>query len=644
MNRVCIGILAHVDAGKTTLSEQLLLLSGAIRKKGSVDSGTAHTDTLPVERRRGISVKASCVSFAWKDTQVNLIDTPGHVDFSAEVERSLWALDAAVLVVCGVEGVQPQTEALFAAIREKKIPCIFFINKLDREGADARRVSAQIRRMLSESACLIDDEDQVADVLCAGDDALMERYLSGEPFDPAFVHRRLGEMTRSADAYPILCGSALRELGVSSLLDAITDWLTPPAPMEDALCGVAFAAAQDKMLGRGVYIRMFSGRLSPRMSITLPAGTDPLTGEEKFVQPKVSQLRSLSGAPIDSLGAGEVGVVYGLGSIRIGQVIGDETLLPRPIEAGKLRTPLITVQVIPDDAKDLQALREACDVLSGEDPLLQANYIRSLGELHMNVMGTIQLEILEETLRTRFDLSVHFGKPAVLYKETIASAATGFVAYTMPKPCWAVMEFYIEPAPRGTGVTFESQCHVRDILSRYQNQVRQALPLALAQGRLGWPVTDVKITLMGGSHHQFHTHPLDFIVATPMGIQDGLKRGGSTLLEPMLEICFLIPPECVGRVMSDVVSMRGETLEAQPSEERTRLTALVPAATSLDYSTTLAAATGGRGVMSVRLHSYRECPLELGATARRRNVDPLDESRYILAARSALEGGIFDIG
>ena len=185
MNRVCIGILAHVDAGKTTLSEQILLLSGAIRKKGSVDSGTAHTDTLPVERRRGISVKASCVSFAWKDTQVNLIDTPGHVDFSAEVERSLWALDAAVLVVCGVEGVQPQTEALFAAIREKKIPCIFFINKLDREGADARRVSAQIRRMLSESACLTDDEDQVADVLCAGDDALMERYLSGEPFDSA---------------------------------------------------------------------------------------------------------------------------------------------------------------------------------------------------------------------------------------------------------------------------------------------------------------------------------------------------------------------------------------------------------------------------------------------------------------------------
>jgi len=261
----------------------------------------------------------------------------------------------------------------------------------------------------------------------------------------------------------------------------------------------------------------------------------------------------------------------------------------------------------------------------------------------MNVMGTIQLEILSELLETRFGLSVHFTKPAILYRETIAKPATGFVAYTMPKPCWAVMEFSIEPAPRGSGVTFESIAPVRDILPRYQNQVKQALPLALAQGRLGWPVTDVKITLMGGSHHQFHTHPLDFIVATPMGIQDGLRRGGSTLLEPMLEIRFLLPPECVGRVMSDVIAMRGETLDSVPDQERTVLTALVPVATSLDYSTTLAAITGGRGMMSVRLHSYRECPLELGATARRRNVDPLDESRYILAARSALEGGIFDL-
>ena len=353
MKRICLGILAHVDAGKTTLSEQILLLSGAIRKKGSVDSGTAHTDTLPVEQRRGISVKASCVSFTWKDTQVSLIDTPGHVDFSAEVERSLWALDAAVLVVCGVEGVQPQTETLFAALREQNIPCIFFINKMDREGADAQRVSAQIRRMLTERACLMDDDDAVAEVICADDDALMERYLGGEGFEEAFVRRRIGEMTGRCSAYPIFCGSALREQGIGELLGAVVEWLTPCPPDRKALCGVAFAASQDKLLGRGVYLRLFSGELRPRMSITLPAGTDPITGEERFVQPKITQLRSLSGAPLESLGGGEVGIAYGLGSIRIGQVIGDPGLLPRPIETGKLRVPLITVQAIPDKPEQI---------------------------------------------------------------------------------------------------------------------------------------------------------------------------------------------------------------------------------------------------------------------------------------------------
>ena len=643
MKRLCLGILAHVDAGKTTLSEQILLQSGAIRRKGSVDSGTAHTDTLPVEQRRGISVKASCVSFTWKNVSVSLIDTPGHVDFSAEVERSLWALDAAVLVVCGVEGVQPQTEVLFSAIREQKIPCIFFVNKMDREGADAKRAAAQIRRMLTPDACLAGDAEEVCDLVCSGDDALMERYLGGEEIPESELMARLGEMTRRAQAYPILTGSALKEEGVERLLDAVTGWLTPDAQEEPELCGVVFAAQQDKLLGRGAWVRLYGGELKPRMPVTLPAGTDPLTGEEKFVQPKVTSIRNVSGAPLDALCAGEVGIVYGLGNVRIGQVLGDETRLPRRVEAGRLKTPLITVQVIPEQMERMQELRAACEILSGEDPLLQARYVRSLNEQHLSVMGTIQLEILSELLASRFNLPVHFSKPAVIYRETIARPATGFVAYTMPKPCWAVMEFYIEPAPRGSGVTFESQCAVRDILPRYQNQVMQALPLALAQGRLGWPVTDVKITLMGGSHHQFHTHPLDFIVATPMGIQDGLRRGGSTLLEPMLEIRFLLPPECVGRVMSDVIAMRGETIGSEPGEERAVLTALVPVATSLDYSTTLAAITGGRGMMSVRLHSYRECPLELGATARRRNVDPLDESRYILAARSALEGGIFDM-
>lgn len=656
MNIRNIGIFAHVDAGKTTLSEQLLMHSGAIRRIGSVDEGTAHTDNLPVEQRRGISVKATCVSLTWKDTAINLIDTPGHVDFSAEVERSLWALDAAVVVVCAVEGVQPHTETLFHALKEQQIPTLFFLNKTDREGADVNRVLSQIQRLLTADAVLMADPDAVTEFVCAQDDELLERYLSGEEFAADFIHSRLAEAARSAKAHPVYAGSALRDEGVIPLLDAMVELLPSPTDTgkqegadelaekgSKTLCGVVFASTQDRVLGRGVWVRLYAGSLENRAPVILPAGVDPLTGEEKLVQRKITQIRRVDGADAGALTAGEIGIVYGLGDVKVGQVLGEDGLLPRRVEPGHLRTPLITVQVIPEKPEEMQALRAACEALSAEDPLLQVRYAKALNELQLHVMGTIQLEIIQELLDTRFNMKVTFSKPAVIYKETIAQPASGFVAYTMPKPCWAIMRFEIEPAPRGSGVTFKSTVPVKDILLRYQHQVEQALPLALHQGRLGWEVTDVNITLVDGNHHQFHTHPLDFIVATPWGIQDGLVRGGSTLLEPILETRFLLPPDCVGRVMSDVALMRGEVTHTETDADRVLMTALIPVATSVDYAATLASATSGRGSMSVKLHGYRDCPLELGATAARRSVDPLNTSKYILAARSALEGGIFDL-
>lgn len=637
-----IGIFAHVDAGKTTLSERLLAHAGAIRQAGSVDSGTAHTDDLPVERRRGISVKATCVRLKWRNTDVNLIDTPGHVDFSAEVERSFWALDSAVLVICAASGVQPQTEALYHALVQQGVPMLIFINKTDREGADVARTLLQIHRQLTPRAALMTDADSIAEVVCDTDEALMERYIAGEALSGAELKARMAELSRNAEAIPVFAGSALRDTGVEALLDAIITCL-PPAPMSDKLCGVVFAARQDAAVGRGAWVRLYGGTLENRTSLTLPAGIDPLTGEERQVQRKITQIRDVDGCDKGRLTSGEIGVVYGLGDISVGYVLGDEAALPRRFEPGRFRTPLITAQVVPEDDADMPALREACAALSGEDPLLKAQYIRSLGELHLHAMGAIQLEIIEELLRTRFGISARFMKPAVIYRETIARAAEGFVAYTMPKPCWAVLSFLIEPGERGSGVTFKSVAPVRDIMARYQHQVEQALPLALNQGRLGWQVTDVKITLLGGNHHLIHTHPLDFIVATPMGIQDGLERGGSVLLEPMLDVRLYLPPECVGRVMSDVAAMRGEVLETLTDGERVTMTAVLPVATSMDYPTQLASLTNGRGAITTRLQGYRECATEPVVTARRRGVDPLDTSKYILAARSALEGGIFDL-
>ena len=634
-----IGIFAHVDAGKTTLSEGLLTHAGAIRNPGSVDAGTAHTDTLPVERRRGISVKATCVGFDYRGTRIHLIDTPGHVDFSAEIERSLWALDAAVLVVCSVSGVQPQTEVLFHALRQENIPMIFFLNKTDRAGADPEAVYAQLRRLLSDRCVSMEDEDSAAEILCDADEALMEQYLLGESFP---VADNISRLAKSGAVYPVLRGSALKDEGVEELLEAILSCFPAPGDI-GTLSGVAFASHQHKVLGRGLWIRLFGGSLENRTAVTLPDGIDPLTGEENYIQPKITQICDPAGNPVGKLSAGEIGIIYGLGDAPIGTILGSSTSLPRRISPGSLRTPLITVQVIPEKQEQMTALRRACDTLASEDPLLQVQYLRTLDQLHLSIMGTIQLEILEELLLTRFDLKVTFSPPAIIYRETVASPCEGYVAYLAPKPCWAILKFELKPAPRGSGVTFRSTVPVRTIQARYQNQVAQALPLALNQGRLGWQVTDVEITLTDGGEHKFHTHPLDFIVATPMAIQDGLQKGGNVLLEPILQARFLLPADCVGKVMTDVNSMRGEVLDSFSDGDRMILNALIPVKDSLDYSVTLAAQTGGRGTMSVKLHGYRECPMELGTTSPRRSVDPLDTSKYILAARSALEGGIFNL-
>lgn len=637
-----IGIFAHVDAGKTTLSEQILSLAGAIRSVGSVDSGTAHTDNLPVERRRGISVKATCVSFDYRDVRINLIDTPGHVDFSAEVERSMWALDGAVLVVCAVEGVQPQTEVLFEAMKRQNIPVVFFINKTDRENSDVPGVMKQIHRLLTPNAVITSDADALSELICDNREDLLERYLNGEKFTQEIMEEELAELTKTNRAYPVVYGSALKNEGVTELLDSIVKYLPSPVA-DDKLCGVVFAAHHDKNMGRGLWVRLYGGTLETRETITFDAGTDPITAEIRQAQNKISQIQDVNLRPTGKVSAGEIAVLYGLADAQIGQILGDAKKLGRKIEQGQLRTPLITVQVIPEKPEQMPEIRSACEILSGEDPLLQVQYVRMFNELHLKVMGMIQLEIIEEVLKTRFDLNVTFGTPAIIYKETISTYCEGYVDYTMPKPCWAILRFELIPAKRGSGVTFTSEVPDRKIMARYQHQIEQALPIALNQGRLGWQVTDVHIKLVDGEHHLEHTHPLDFIVATPMAIHDGLNCGLSVLLEPILEARFILPAEHVGRVMSDVVSMRGEVLDNTHEGDRVILNALIPVQSSLNYPITLASFTGGRGTMSVQLHGYKECPMELGCTAKRRSVDPLDKSKYILAARSALDGDIFNV-
>lgn len=627
MNIRNIGIFAHVDAGKTTLTERILQHCDAIRTVGSVDEGTAHTDRMDIERRRGISVYSTCAPVTWKNCRINIIDTPGHIDFSAEVERSIWAMDCAVMLISAAEGIQPQTEALFAALKGK--PTVIFINKIDRESADCEAVIAAARELLDPDIVEISDADAVMEFIAERNEDALNDYMEGIVYDRNRLDGMIAQMTAERRAIPLLRGSALKDTGVEPLLDAIVNYLPAPTGDPDGkVCGVVFHMENDKTMGRAAYVRMFSGALHNRDAV----------GDKK-----ISQIRDISieGKRADTgvISAGEIGVVYGLGDVKAGDVIGDGEA-PAGIAPGSLRQPLLLVKVEPENEGDLDSLRKALNELSAEDPLLSVDEYQR--RPHVRVMGAIQLEVLEDTLKNRFGIAVKFGSPNVIYRETIAQRAEGFYAYTMPKPCWAVIKFAIEPLPRGSGVIFESIVPSRDIMPRYQHQVEQAIPIATRQGMLGWQVDDVKITLIDGNHHLIHTHPLDFIVATPVAFLDGMRRGGSVLLEPVLEMRITVPEECAGRVMGEIIAMRGETVDSHAARDMIRMVCDVPVATSVDFSQKLAAITGGRGAMSTSLKGYRECPLEMGKTCERRGVHPLDTSKYILAARSALDGGIFD--
>ncbi len=632
-----IGILAHIDAGKTTLSERILFETGAIQKLGSVDKGTASTDRDEVEKRRGISVRSACARVRWKDCDINLIDTPGHTDFASETGRALWALDSAIIVVSGAEGVQPQTEALFEAVRERRMPALFFVNKLDRPGADFSAALAQMRALLSPSIYAGDDMS-LMEALSETDETALEMYISGHTLPRDELVRRVRELVRAGEVYLAFPGSALTGQGVRALLDAVDAFLPDPPAGSGPLCGMVFASEEAKGMGRAAYVRLYSGSLRNRDSVLLPRrdGREP---DER----KITQIRRLRpdgrGEDAGKLNCGDIACVYGLGDAAPGQPLGDPALLPPGAGEFFRRDPPLMARVLPEDEAQMDDVRKAVRTLALEDPTLSPLWIESARSLHVRVMGEIQLEILVERFRERFGLNVSFGPPAVVYRETIARAAEGFVAYTMPKPCWAVMRFLIEPAPRGSGVSYECNVPPARLDPRYKRQVEQTIPTALEQGRLGWQVDDVKITMLDGQHHQFHTHPLDFVLATPMGIHDALRRGGSRLLEPMLECRVCVPEDKAGRLMGDIAAMKGEMKTSQVRGDMLWCECMLPVASSVDYPKTLAAYSGGRGSISMKLCGYRECEDRPEAVCPRRNVDPLDTSKYILAMRNALDGG-----
>ena len=640
-----LGILAHVDAGKTSVTEQLLYLSGSIRKAGSVDSGTAHTDWLEVERRRGISVKAASSTLQYQGIDINIIDTPGHVDFVGEVERCLGVLDGAILILSAAEGVQSQTRILWKALEQLKIPTILLINKVDRMGCQIPEVLQQIRQELTDRLFITQtvlspgsDNCQVAVSDNYWSDALLSAAEFHEEMERAFVeetaveHEILAGILRSGTAqrqmFPVFFASAKQGVGMQELLDGIVRFLPEASRRDDLpLSGVVYKMEHDPTMGKAAHIRLFSGCIRNRDSVLV-------YGSEQTQ--KITQIRRFNGQKAMDIGeihSGEIGAVYGLSQIKTGDVIGDIPLH----RACRLAVPLLMVQAFPKTEEEFPALRAALQELSEEDPLLDLEWVKESRELHLRITGMIQLEILAELIEERYHLSLDFSPPTVIYMETPAAAAEGIEIYTMPKPCWAVVKLLVEPLPRGSGIQYESIIKEKQLPYRYQNHVETSLYRSLKQGPLGWEVTDAKFTLIGGEHHHVHTHPLDFFVATPVAVQQTLVNSGTVLLEPMIKVTLSAEEELLGRVIRDILNMRGTFDTPLIRQGQFTLETILPLATSLEYPIAFRSLTSGKGTYASEFCGYQECPLELGKTASRRGVNPLDRAKWILYARNALQ-------
>ncbi len=666
-----IGILAHVDSGKTTLTEQLLYLTGAIRRAGSVDSGTAATDSLSIEKQRGISVRTATASTEWKDVQINIIDTPGHVDFAGEVERALYALDYAVVVISAVEGVRAHTEAILNSLESAKLPCVIFINKTDRAGSDIASVMSELRQVTPRSCLLLSDVEN------EGEEFSSVSYISGEKFsraatealadiceeaeevflfDEILSEKRASELIKenisSCRLAPVLCGSAKHSVGVKEIADFIVEYMpSSERRASENLCGVIFKIEHDKALGKVSHIRLFGGEIANRDEIELippQNATDNADSQDEnaaveieekpVIKEKVSQIKSFSGAKYTDSGivrSGDIAAVCGLPSAKTGFFVGSLAVS----ENARLVNPFLRVKVTPSDGDlmKLPSLAAALGELSDEEPYIDAKWENGQKEITISTTGKIQLEVIDTLLKERYGIGAEFSPPTVIYKETPASKGYAAARYTMPKPCWAVVEFLFEPMPRGYGVSYHGRLPSNQCFYRYQSHIRTSFNSCLEQGLYGWEVTDFKCTLVGGEHHTIHTHPLDFFVCTPMAFMNGLSQLGSTVLEPLLKIRINAPAELSGKMLSEIIRMGGECDSPVIRSQTMTLEAIVPVATSMDFPARLAVLSSGKAVLSQSFYGYRECRDGLEHINPRRGVNPLDRSKWILFARGAYQ-------
>lgn len=675
-----IGIAAHIDAGKTTTTERILFYSGVVHKIGEVHDGNAVTDWMEQEKERGITITAAAITTHWRDHQINIIDTPGHVDFTIEVERSMRVLDGVVAVFCSVGGVQPQSETVWRQADRYKVPRIAFVNKMDRTGANFFKVFEQVRDRLRAKAVPIQipigAEDQfegvvdlvemkahlytndlgtdiqVTDIpdniqekaqeyrtlmletVAEMNDALMERYLEGEDITSEELMAAIREATIHQNLVPMLCGSAFKNKGVQLLLDAVVDYLPSPPEVpaiqgtlpngevgsrpasDDApAAALAFKIMADPY-GRLTFIRVYSGVLKKGSYIY------NATKDKKERISRLIILKADERIEVDEMRAGDLGAALGLRDTFTGDTICDADD-PIVLESLYVPEPVISVAVEPRTKQDMEKLSKALQSLSEEDPTFRVSIDPETNQTVIAGMGELHLDILVDRMLREFRVEANIGAPQVSYRETIQKSAKAegkFVRQSGGKGQFGHVVIEMEPGEEGSGFEFESKIVGGSIPKEFIGPAEQGMKEACESGILaGYPLIDVKVTLMDGSYHEVDSSEMAFKIAGSMAVKEAVMEASPVLLEPMMKVEVEAPEDFLGDVMGDLNSRRGQ-IEGMESEDGiTKVSAQVPLAEMFGYATDIRSKTQGRGIFSMEFSQYEEVPRNVAEAIIARN-------------------------
>lgn len=626
---ITLGIFAHANAGKTTITENLLYQMNVIDKIGRVDNGNTVTDDMNIERERGITVRDSIVSFEINNKIIQLIDTPGHVDFSAEVERAINVLDGAILVISGVEGLEAQTYTIWRALKEKNVPVIIFINKMDRQGANYNKVIKELQNNLKVPTLTLkhitqkedgsiniypSTTEEIIEELSSVDDEVLEKYVHGEQIDKEWLKKKIIDLSQNRKIFPILGGSALTNIGVEALIEAISKYIPATSKKKDSpLSAYVFMVRVENNI-KNAYVKILNGKIENRDVIK--------TSNEN--SEKIKKITIADGTKMistDEVYSGDIAIINGL-DVKCGQIIGESTGFERYISFVK---PLLTMEINPKHKDDTINLMKALKTLNEEDPYLNVRYNERTNSIFCSLMGEVQSQVIKSLLQERFNLEVNIENPVIIHKEFPTASSRAKASYTTVSG----IELEINPLERGSGFKYVSKVSTDFLHLKYQRQVERLINYYSKQGLNGWELTDMEVSLIDGQFDSMGSDPMHFNIITPIALFRCLKQAKMKLLEPILKYIITLPENDLSNVIK-LLSSKNSTYEITNHFDKViTLEGEVPASNMLNFPLELSMITSGRGTYTSYISKY-DISKNQNAQIEYIGADPRNETTFII--------------